>query len=286
LVNPEKESNFREHHIYMPAIGIEIKLLAVLFFTVTLSACNKQKDPDSLEQGKNFNLLLKTITKDKSNNSVISEYSYNSNQQVSEIITDYAYSASAPVHQTQTFYRNKTGRLDSILFQGKTDGILNVTEKTYFTYDAGGMLILSMKGPDSSIYMYSGNILQRRIDYQKKYTGSYELLRQVNYEFDAAGNISKCIFQWTSNTSIDSFIFQYDNKINPIPAERLLFYFADVFYNDYNPTNNLTRVTNHGYGTNYFDYKYTPGNKPLYCKSQDIGTTDPAFFAETNYYYD
>jgi len=241
-------------------------------------------------QGTNFNLLLKTITSDNvGDEQKIVEYSYDANQRVSQITSRYAHTVTHPAVMTGNFYRNDTGRLDSIVWISKTNGTLDYRDKVYFSYDGSGKLILSRDRyqsspfPDSSVYIYSGNILQKRMDYRISVNGSYSLVLQVTYEFDPADNVTQALFKWT-NTSSDTLHFQYDDKVNPLPGGPIIFYLAAVYYNDYRSTNNLTQVLARDVSSfNYSDYKYTSNNKPLYRKEYEIGNS---YIAETYYYYD
>jgi hypothetical protein len=257
-----------------------------------LFSCKKTENEE--QQGVKFNLLLKTVKKSNTTgNSSITAYSYNTNGEIAEIKTADNYSTAATV-TTQTFYRNISGSLDSIMYLIKSNGTISFLEKNYFKYDINGKLILSISNSDnysnppvkdSSLYNYRGTVLQKRVDFRSFDGGlSYILLRQAMYEFDASGNLSTSIFQWTTHPSIDTLIFKYDNMLNPVPAGILLFFWAPIFYNDYKPANNLTQTLAKNVDSyTYFDYRYAANNKPLYRKEK---VTNGTGYTETFYYYD
>src|SRR5436190_16673021 len=244
-----------------------------IFLCILLSgffACKKESEmaTQGLEsQGTNFNLLLKTITSDNAGDEQkIVEYSYDANQRVSQITTRYAPAVTHLAVLTENLYRNDTGRLDSIVWISNINGTLNYRDKTYFSYDGSGRLILSRAHdqsspfPDSSVYIYSGNILQKRMDYRISNNGSYSLVLQVTYEFDPVDNMTQAIFEWTYAPS-DTLHFRYDDKVNPLPGGPVMFYLAAVYYNDYRSTNNLTQLLVRDVSSvNYSDYKYTSNN--------------------------
>lgn len=69
-----------------------------------------------------------------------------------------------------------------------------------------------------------------------------------------------------------------------MPLDRLLFYWAPFFYNDYKPLNNPTLLFSDGVESFNNEYTYSQNNKPLYRKSKVVGSNNS--FYETWYYYD
>lgn len=264
-----------------------------IFFIIVISglffSCGKEPPEES--QGTNFNLLLKTVTRNNVNSAEWTlHFTYGSSGQLMATKTDYTNLSSGEQEQTETFYRNGSGRLDSTVFVSIGSGATLKTNN-YFTYDAGGKLILSKQynpavnqTKDSSLYIYAGNVLQRRDDYRSFNGGSFTLLRRGFYTFDASGNVIQTIFQWPMSNIVDTARFEYDTKVNPLPVDRLLFYWAPFFYADYRPLNNPTLQFTNAAESYSHEYSYTSNNKPLYRKSKVINSTNA--FYETWYYYD
>lgn len=266
----------------------------ILLLLLTGSACKKEAaQPES--QGTNFDLLQKTVTTyNYSNRQTTVTYSYNTSRQLVKISISDNDPASANVAQTETFVRNAAGRLDSSRFESFTNGVLTYLTKTVYTYDAGGKLVLSvqqtpmgtMPYTDSCLYTYTGNILQERKDYRRfDGTGPYDLLRTASFQFDGLGNLSRTIFNWTTHPIPDTAIFQYDAKVNALPVDRLVFYWAPLFYNDYKPINNPLQAVNAkgDYPSYNYEYRYIGNGKPLYRKTKIISSSQAT---ETLYYYD
>ena len=268
-------------------------IITAILFLFAGNACQKEILAVN-NQGVKFDHLLKTVTKISPTHEITTEYTYNSSNQVAEIKTTDITSASGTETFTETYFRNTTGRLDSVLFIGNQSGVLHYKSSTFFYYDVSGKLVLSkydfsdVTNPtrkDSSLYTYSGNILQKRTDYRSFNAGiNYGLLIEAAYEFDAAGNVSKAVFDWAiSPFTTDTLIFQYDTKANPIPKANVFFYWAPIFYNDYKTQNNLLLVAGNNQDEHSsFDYQYAANNKPLYRKQTDPGN----FIYETYYFYD
>lgn len=259
------------------------------------SSCQKEANGDkSQSQGTNFDLLQKTITTNSfSARKTTVNYTYNANRQLVETNTTDSDPSGNSTLQTETFFRNAAGRLDSSSFVISTNGIVDYRTQTNYTYDVSGKLILSSQNvtlvsqpyKDSSVYTYTGNALQQRKDYRSFSGGAYNLLRDAAYQFDASGNLTQTIFQWTTHPGPDTANFQYDSKVNALPVDRLVFYWAPLFYDDYKPSNNLKQAVNvkTDYPSYNYDYQYTINNKPLYRKTIEMGS---AIFYETLYYYD
>ena len=263
-----------------------------IFLTLMIAcgflSCDKESPAES--QGTNFNLLLKTVTKSSfSSLEWTVSFTYNNNNLTTASRTTYLNSGGTD-QQSEKFYRTGSGRLDSSMNISSGSGATYIT-RTYLTYDGSGKLsksIQTMEGSnqfkDSSLYTYSGNILQERYDYRSISGGAYTLLRRGFYTFDGAGNLTQAIFQWPIGNIVDTARFEYDTKINPMPLDRLLFYWAPFFYNDYKPINNPTLLFTDGAESFNNEYTYTANNKPLYRKSKVIGSANA--FYETWYYYD
>lgn len=269
-----------------------IFIACTVILILLLLSCKKTETIE--QQGVKFNLLLKTVKKlNNTGSTITTTYSYNANGEIAELNTE----ASLPGGRETSlgkYYRNISGSLDSITYSGTTNGNITYTQNTAFRYNSGGKLFLSIhhinnqvNAPikDSSIYNYTGNVLEKRFDYRSFNGGATSiLLRQVTYKFDGSGNLTSSIFQWPAHPSIDTVTFEYDTKVNPSQVWTDYFYWAPFFYNDYKPANNLTQsVAKDSESFSYFDYKYSSNNKPLYRKEKVIGGTG---FTETFYYYD
>lgn len=281
---------------YIDVQMLHMKLLSLttaFLLLMALNACKKETINNSNDQGITYNHLIKTIAKlnPATGKEIITEYQYNSNNLVSQIKTTDNTSGTSQ-QSIETFFRNSAGKLDSIVYAG--NNATAYSSKTWFYYDGSGQLIISkyefsdavsLIRKDSSVYEYSGTVLNKRTDYRSFDGGnSYSLLTEASFEFDAAGNVSKSIFDWAVNpNTTDTLNFQYDNKTNPVPKADGFFYWAPVFYNDYKMQNNLLQLnSSNGNERSSYQYGYAPNNKPLYRKQ-----TDPANFVyETFYYYD
>jgi len=270
-----------------------IFLCGAVALMVILFACRKGRvDKQTESQGTTFNHLLKTITTDKTTGAQRTvKYSYDGAGLIIQITTE-ASDVSGTSATTESFYRNAAGQLDSIGWIEKTGGIITSVSQVSFSYDANGSLVASrdFNQPgyppfDSSLYLYAGCILKTRLDYRNTGNNSYNLFLQVDYEFDGNGNMTQAIFQQFGNFQhVDTVSFQYDNKINPVPAGPLMFYLQPIYYNDYRAANNLTRAFSPDVDSYSFEgYTYSSNNKPLYRKEITTGGTG---FAETYYYYD
>lgn len=267
-----------------------LSLTTAFLLLMASNACKKETINNTNDQGITYNHLIKTIAKlnPATGKEIITAYQYNNNNQLSQINTTDNTSGSS-LQSIETFFRNSTGKLDSIVYTGtaynsKTwcyyDGMERLIRSKYDFFESG---IISRK--DSSVYEYSGSVLNKRTDYRSFDGGSsYSLLTEASFEFDAAGNVSRSIFDWAASpNTTDTLNFQYDNKLNPVPKADGFFYWTPVFYNDYKMQNNLLQLnSSNGNERSSYEYGYGPNNKPLYRKQ-----TDPANFVyETFYYYD
>lgn len=267
-------------------------LILLFLATAGLTACSKDK-PAS--QGTNFNLLLKLETRDGgTNRKVINEYSYSPGNILNKVVSTYYNYPASPDQLTQLFYCQTGGRLDSIITTGTASGQVMYSSRSVFYYGNNGQLDVSKSSAltspatyqyDSSVYLYNGNILQKRTDYRHYGNGIYNKICEAEFSFAGVSNPDKVIFKWTSPVKADTLRFQYDNKPNPIPAGSILqFYWAPLFYNYIQPVNNL--VASGGTPENevrYTDYQFSNNQKPLYRKAL-LGTS-PSFI-EYFYYYD
>lgn len=264
-----------------------------LFLLFILSACKKNEQA-IISQGTHFNLLLKTVSKlNILGGEVIKEYSYNTNNQLIQIRTNSNIPSNPPEDQSEIFYRNSSGQLDSISYSVQSNNFISLQTKTIFVYNPSGKIILSSckssqlttTFKDSSIYLYSGNILQNRKDYRSFDEGlHFSLLRQANFIFDANQNLSKCIYEWFSNLSVDTLTFMYDAMQNPVPKWNASFYWGPIFYDDFHPAHNFTSISSNNLGSNLFlNYQYGINQKPLYLKQIQPGGLDDA---EIYFYYD
>ncbi len=271
----------------MKNIFLSFTIISLLF----LLSCKKTETDE--QQGVKFNLLLKTVKKLNAGNNITTSYSYNAKGEIAEIKTVANLPGGSEASLIK-YFRNISGTVDSITYSGTTNSNVSFTEKTTFKYNSGGKLFLSIHNiddhknapiKDSSIYNYTGNVLEKRVDYRSFNAGATSvLLRQANYTFDASGNLTTSIFRWPAHPSIDTLTFEYDSKVNSNPVWTDFFYWAPFFYNDYKPANNLTQTLAKNLDSfSYFDYTYSPNNKPLYRKEKVIGGTG---FTETFYYYD
>lgn len=275
-----------------PLATINAKRIFIpLTIILILWSCTKdKKSVQSENQGKNYDNLLKTITTDKASGVQRTvRYNYSAGGRVSNITTE-TVGASGTTSTAENFFRNNAGQLDSVGWQEITNGAMTATSAIYFSYNSGGQLITSRDVTenslfDSSVYLYSGNTLMQRLDYRNTSTNSLNLFLQVDYTFDANGNLTQGIFQqFGSFAHTDTISFHYDDKTNPVPGGPNVFYLYPIYYNDYRSNNNLTRFFSPDVESyDYSGYTYSPNNKPLYRKETPIGDTR---FAETYYYYD
>ena len=270
-----------------------MRRVRVSIFWIGVMICGMiscDKEPTTESQGTNYSRLLKTVTKSSfSNLEWTVTFTYNNNNHLTGTRTSYLNSSGTD-QQTEVFFRNNSGRLDSSHFVSSGNAATYFTN-TRLTYDGSGKLVKSIQTfngadqfKDSSLYFYSGNILQERNDYRSRNGGAYSLLRRGFYTFDGAGNLTQAIFQWPIGNIIDTARFEYDTKVNPMPYDRLLFYWAPFFYNDYKPLNNPTLLFTDSAESFNNEYTYTSNDKPLYRKSKVIGAANA--FYETWYYYD
>jgi hypothetical protein len=270
---------------------IFITLTAIYYFSFT--SCKKEAADNS--QAANVNLLVKTVTKYNQNNAVAtSNFTYNPNGQLTRHMYNYSDNSNNSGANTETFYRNNQGRLDSTTLFATGTGSAALSTATHFYYDNAGKVVLSISidpiggqpTRDSSVYLYSGSVLQKRTDYRSFNGAAYFLLRDITYQFDISGNLLTAVFAWTTHTDIQTISFLYDNKVNSLPVlpvDGSVFLWAPVFYSDYKPGNNpiMANVPN---GSSYTtEYTYTANNKPLYSKSTYTGSSS---FFETWFYYD
>ena len=264
-----------------------IYIFWIVAITFGFISCDKEPIES---QGTNYNQLLKTVTKASfSSLEWTVTFAYDNSNLLTGTRTSYLNSTGTD-EQTEAFFRNNSGRLDSSHFVSRGTGATYFTS-TRFTYDGSGKIVKSIQTgegsyqfTDSSLYTYSGNVLQERKDYRSNNGGAYLLLRRGFYSFDGSGNLTQAIFQWPIGNIVDTSRFEYDTKINPIPYDRLLFNWAPFFYNDYKPVNNPTILFSDSAESFNNEYTYTSNNKPLYRKSKVIGAANA--FYETWYYYD
>jgi hypothetical protein len=267
----------------------------LLFFGVVLmAAACKKKEALPEQQGVNFKLLLKTVTKENINNiQTTVVYSYNSSKELVQTKTATTGGAGAVRgSETETFYRNAAGRLDSTVTTLDNNGTPLFAGKLIFSYDGGNQLIRSMyfgstNINDSSVYTYAGGALRQRVSYRSANGNPYTLQVTAGYNFDISGNYNSILFTWPVGPRTDTMRFTYDARINSIPIERYYpSYWTSLFYTDYQPPNNFTSIN--GPDASYqsaIQYTYTGNNKPLYRKRTMVNYS-PQQVYETFYYYD
>lgn len=269
---------------------------SVLLLTCMLSCKKENSGTEDEVQGVNFNLLIKTILRSPDNSAeIITIYDYNSSGELIE--TSYfsrTNGISSPQKTIEAFYRSFS-KIDSVILLNTDMGTVTYKGKTLFTYDGTGKISKSIYistpgyspgsqlAKDSSLYLYNGNQLVQRTDYRSHDNNPYILLRTLNYSYDAAGNLTLLRPVWTTNPSIDSVKFTFDNKPNSAPVERRIYFWAPCFYNDYRFINNPTSKTAINSESFTYHYRYTSNNKPLYRKEKKVGS--PAY-GELYYFYD
>jgi hypothetical protein len=275
-------------------------LAGFLCLTAIFFACRKKTIIPEESQGTRFERLLKTVT--KSSNSpydLITEYSYTTGGQIATIVirSRDAVTGKASL-ATETFFRNGSGRIDSIIYKTVSEGSTTESTKTYFYYQPSGTAGYSVfvnetafnpgesPATDSSLYQYSGNRMIKRTDYRKFVANPYFLLRTFDYEYDAAGNMQLLRATYTSPAQTDTVRLTFDNKINPLPVIRGVYdvgYWGPGFYNDYSFINNPLSKQTRDWTDYTYEYRYTANNKPLFQKIKQVGTT---VYSDVYFYYD
>ena len=273
-----------------------MKLLITLYtfslgcLLTAINACTKNKVYTEESQGTNFNLLLKTVMKlSNFNTDEITNFRYNSSGGLIEITTSsFDQSTGKPYKTIETFFRNATGRIDSINYKIESEGQIIINNNTIFHYNTSNDLspVYTKNGGDSSSYTFSGGQLVKRKNYTNCCGSGLSLLSTFNYSYDNARNLIQFVSSYTTHPVSDTVLYTFDLKIFPIPALRginWVFFWAPAFFDDYTFKNNplSKRQTN---SDNFdYEYQYTPNDKPLYQKIKDASGP---LYAEVYYYYD
>jgi hypothetical protein len=264
-----------------------VSLLAGLVF----SSCKKE-NTTSESQGTNFTLLLKTVkTYNYSGERTTTLYTYNAGGKVTTITTKGSGISPGDYTNTETFTRNAAGLPENIELLAVSAGS-TARISTQNSFDLSGKTIRTIQQTnyngqllrDSSVYTYSGNILQQRTEYRSINGGPYSLLVTAKYQISGAGNLDRAIFVWTTPPSSDTLNFTYDDKINSLPIGREdNFYWTMLYYDDLKSAGNVTQFQSTGLNSYTNEYRYSSNNKPLYRKTTYPGTAN---YDETYYYYD
>jgi hypothetical protein len=270
---------------------MRIQLFTGCIGLLLLAGCKKKDIVES--QGTNFNLLLKTVTKNHPSGETEILYRYDNLQRVTQT---YLRSSGAPGSgsrspETETFYRNPAGRLDSAITTANVNNVSVFSQGIMYRYNGSGQIINTISRfaaiKDSSVYTYSGNLLQQRTDYRSNAGNPYIPFMEVRFSFDASGNPTTISYLWLTAPGNTSYTISYDNRVNPLPIDRYFAgYWTPAFYTDFKYVNNPVSLTASPGGSNSFrdEYTYSANNKPLYRKRTTL--TTPTTTEETWFYYD
>lgn len=261
-----------------------------LLTCIVFSSCKKENETTE-PQGVNYNQLLKTVTTSNyTSEKTTTVYAYNAAGKVTSIITNGDNGGVGNFTNTELLTRNALGLPENIEFTAVSGGS-TTRVSTQNTFDGAGKTIRTIQvitGPqqtrDSALYIYSGNLLVQRPEYRSINGGPYSLLVTASFQYTGSGNLDKAIFAWTTHPGNDTLSFSYDDKINSLPFARAdVFYWSELFYDDYKQANNIIRFDNPNVNSYINEFRYSANNKPLYRKRSYPGTTS---FDETYYYYD
>lgn len=285
----------------------KILYCSVLATTMLLSSCQKDinSEPALEAQGTSYNTLLKTVATNVNGTgqNITTNYQYSSGL-VTEITRVFQSAGGGPQTQKDKYYRNATGRLDSIVYTNETDpqgSPFHNVSKTSFYYNNADQIVYTYNKSavatypnDSVVYTYQGNKLTQRILYRFP-TGAttYVLAATFTYSYNAAGNLSAMSVVWSNPASASKTCnYTYDNNPNPLPVmeyeNELYGNWIKGFDNNFTTPNNiLSRQSiqpwDWEWGSKNYEYRYAANNKPIY---QKVKHADSPGYYEVKYYYD
>jgi hypothetical protein len=256
------------------------QMAAIVAFGLLFLGCKKDQPPET-SYGTLFESLLKTVTTTNGHTET-RLFRYDAQNRLYEI--EYQYSAQPGLIKKETWYRSANGLTDSIVLI--SSGTINNYVSSRFYYTPGGLYRYSIQRfnydannnyLDSSVYVYSGSQQMQRTDYRQAITGGSVLVLSRTFTYDAAGNLASMRTQGSGIAATD-IIYEYDNKVNPLPHTRDIDYFGPGWYHDRVLLNNPTRLTLLNVSpagplnTLQSQYRYLPNNKPYYRSDTDPGS--------------
>jgi hypothetical protein len=262
----------------------EFYKLGCLFFCSTLlfTNCSKKEEPV-------YGITFERLIKIQQGNETKS-FSYDNAGRLSKVTLVNSTTSNKYV---ETYYRDNTGRIDSIICI--VTGQYPSVQSSKFYYAPNGQYRYSIQRffsngsgqpaetIDSSIYTYANNLITQKRDFRTLNSAGVSTYQiQRNFTYDANGNLLSIVNAGPGAFANTSYHYEYDTKINPLPFTRDLNYYGSFYYYDRTTVNNEIRYTEKytsggnssitgGYN---YEYKYLPNNKPYYKKSIRFDSTE------------
>lgn len=259
-----------------------IKVTVLTLFTAFFFAeCSKKEEP---VYGITFERLIKIEQGNETK-----RFSYDNGGRLSKVTLENPTVLNKT--QVETYYRDNTGRIDSIVcivtgtypsvqsskFYYAPNGQYRYSIQRFSSYNSGQL----SETIDSSLYTYTNNLITQKLDYRTlNSAGVSTYTIQRNFTYDASGNLLSIINSGPGALANTSYYYDYDTKINPLPFTRDLNYYGSFYYHDKTTINNEIRYTNKSTSTGVlnggynYEYKYLPNNKPYYKKSIRFDSTE------------
>ena len=269
---------------------------------VVFSSCQKGYLGPVNSYGTNFNLLQKMVINSDSGVATHTFQYTASGQLTTHNILFNGKNPSRVTNILEQYYRSGTGTADSIKLTYSLNGVNKGNKKLYFSYSGGSRIGYSVvwenisdpaANRDSSVYLYNGNFLIERTDYQAMGSGDYSSTAYSDLIFQYSGvNISNAIFKNTvSGSTITKLAsFNYDTSKAALPVNGFQYGYGSVgfAYQEYAATHNLLK-TQYGDASSegaVYVYKYLPVGKPYYATLTTTQATGAKSVATISFYYD
>ena len=274
----------------------------LIILVVVFSYCQKGYLGPVNSYGTNFNLLQKMVINSDSGIATHTFQYTASGQLTTHNILFNGKNPSRVTNIVEQYYRNGTGTADSIKLTYSLNGVNKANKKLFFSYTSGSKIGYSViwensndpsANRDSSVYLYNGNFLIERTDYQAIGSGDYSSTAYSDLIFQYSEvNISNAIFKNTvSGSTITTLAsFNYDTSKAALPVNGFQYGYASVgfAYQEYAATHNLVKSQfgdASAEGAVYV-YKYLPVGKPYYATLTTTNSTGAKSVATISFYYD
>lgn len=257
--------------------------------------------PPATNSGTNSSgsLLLKLVTLHGADTNDVSEYSYNTNNQViTQYLVDYSQGQKQANYYAIT--RNNSGYITQFSIQTTVNGLASAAPVIHyvhypsgsnnFDYVTSSAIVNGSLFKDSINYTFANNLVSKAIEYVSN-GATYAKAATYEYGYDGTGNNTsiKLTVEGTPQ-SIVNYTFSYDNKVNPLNSlgnDNVLLTgygvkknnFLTTAANDANPTPSSFSINS------TYTYTYTSSGYPSKATSTVVTKNPDSVMNYTSYYF-